>query len=221
LGGRSPPKPSRGRAMFTSDGHAAAPHNAAMTMGRLWEGRPLPGPPPLGEGTGRLPAGRGSVRQAHRRWGNLVSPYFHLRHPCGCAAQRRDDHGASLGGPPPPWPSPAGGGNRAPPRREGFGSTGSPQVGKPGFPMSQPLLRAPGAPAGRGSVRQAHRRWGNPVSPYVHLSGRSSRVGSYSENNSSTGARRSEPVGQRLRQARSAKPWQRSHLSARRAAGAG
>jgi len=34
-------------------------HNAAMTMGRLWEGRPLPGPPPLGEGTGLLPAGRG------------------------------------------------------------------------------------------------------------------------------------------------------------------
>jgi len=55
-------------------------HNAAMTMGHLWEGRPLPGPPPLGEGTGRLPAGRGAVRQAHRRWGNLVSPYVHLRH---------------------------------------------------------------------------------------------------------------------------------------------
>ncbi len=33
--------------------------NAAMNMGYLWEGRPLPGPPPLGEGTGRLPAGRG------------------------------------------------------------------------------------------------------------------------------------------------------------------
>ncbi len=64
--------------------------------------------------------------------------YVHLRHPCGCAAQRRDDHGASLGGPPPPWPSPAGGGNRAPPRREGFGSTGSPQVGKPGFPVCSP-----------------------------------------------------------------------------------
>ncbi len=33
-------------------------HNAAMNVGHLREGRPLPGPPPLGEGTGRLPAGR-------------------------------------------------------------------------------------------------------------------------------------------------------------------
>ena len=52
---------------------------------------------------------------------------------------------------------------RAP--QQGCGSTGSPQVGKPGFPMSQPPLGAAGDPAGRGAVRQAHRRWGNPVSP--------------------------------------------------------
>ncbi len=58
-------------------------HNAAMTMGHLWEGRLLPGPPSLGEETGRLPAGRG--------------------------------------------------------------------MGKPGFPMSQPLVGAAGAsPTGRG-----------------------------------------------------------------------
>ncbi len=43
-------------------------------------------------------------------------------------AQRRDEHGASLGGPPPPWPSPAGGGNRAPPRREGVGETRFPHI---------------------------------------------------------------------------------------------
>ncbi len=43
-------------------------------------------------------------------------------------------------------------------------------MGKPGFPVSQPLLGAAGAPTGRGTVRQAHHRWGNPVSPYVHLS---------------------------------------------------
>ena len=54
--------------MFISAIHAAAPHTAAMTMGYLWEGRPLPGPPPLGEGTGLLPAGRGG-------WGNPVSPF--------------------------------------------------------------------------------------------------------------------------------------------------
>ncbi len=60
-------------------------------------------------------------------WGNPVSPYFHLRrHSRG--AQRRDEHGVSLGGPPPPWPSPAGGGNRAPPRREGIGETWFPRM---------------------------------------------------------------------------------------------
>ena len=65
-------------------------HNAAMNMGRLWEGRPLPGPSPLGEGTGLLPAGRG--------------------------------------------------------------------LGKPGFPMSQPLVGAPGAPhrQGDGETRFPH-----------------------------------------------------------------
>ena len=39
------PKPSRGRAMFTSDGHAAAPHNDKMNMGFSWEGAALPNPP--------------------------------------------------------------------------------------------------------------------------------------------------------------------------------
>ncbi len=42
-------------------------HNAAMNMGYLWEGRSLPGPPPLGEGTGLFPQGG--------EWGNLVSPF--------------------------------------------------------------------------------------------------------------------------------------------------
>ncbi len=80
-------------------------------------------------------------------------------------------------------------------------------LGKPGFPMSQPLVGAAGAPhrqrdgeprfprmvtsgrglgklgfpspnrwwerlappTGRGAVRQAHRRWGTPGSPYGHL----------------------------------------------------
>ncbi len=78
-------------------------------------------------------------------WGSPGSPYVHIR-PHARSAQRRDEHGASLGGPPPPWPSPAGGGNRAPPRREGFGSTGSPQVGKPGFPMAHPRVGAAGVP---------------------------------------------------------------------------
>ncbi len=69
--------------------------------------------------------------------GNPGFPMFTLDgHAHG--AHRRDENGVSLGGPPPPWPSPAGGGNRAPPRREGFGSTGSPQVGKPGFPVCSP-----------------------------------------------------------------------------------
>ncbi len=42
-------------------------------------------------------------------------------------------------------------------------------MGKPGFPMSQPRLGAAGVPTGGGAVRQAHRRWRNPVSPYVHI----------------------------------------------------
>jgi len=60
-------------------------------------------------------------------WGNPVSPYVHLRLRAR-GAQRRDEHGVSLGGLPPPWPSPAGGGNRAPPLREGVGETGFPYV---------------------------------------------------------------------------------------------
>jgi len=86
--------------MFTL-GPMRGAHNAAMTMGYLWEGYPLPGPPSLREGTGLLPSGRG--------------------------------------------------------------------LGKPDFPISQPLLGAAGAPPGRGAVRQAHHRWGNPVSPYFHV----------------------------------------------------
>jgi len=42
-------------------------------------------------------------------------------------------------------------------------------VGNPGLPVLHPRLGSPGAPLGRGAVRQAHHRWGNPGSPYVHL----------------------------------------------------
>jgi len=38
--------------------------------------------------------------------------------------------------------------------------------GNPGFPFPQPPLATPGAPSGRGAVRQAHRRWGTPGSPF-------------------------------------------------------
>jgi|GEM_PF-1631330 len=39
-------------------------------------------------------------------------------------------------------------------------------VGNPGFPVAQPRLGAAGASTGRGAVRQAHRKWGTPVSPW-------------------------------------------------------
>ncbi len=49
-----------------------------------------------------------------------------------------------------------------------LGAAGTPtgrDMGKPGCPISRLLLGAAGAPTGRGAVRQAHRRWGNPVAP--------------------------------------------------------
>ncbi len=136
--------------------------------------------------------------------GNPRFPMFALDgHAHG--AQRRDDHGASLGGPPPPWPSPAGVQGRTErmsadgrygvgmrclvltpspspaslergdqsyargrsnavyatlarmfcpplnPLGEGTGRLPAGRgLGKPGFPMSQPLLGAAGAPTGLG-----------------------------------------------------------------------
>ncbi len=101
----------------------------------------------------------------------------HSRRLCGAAARHQNEHTCSWEGCTLPTLS----------QKEGCGETRLPQlvpgraapfqlvprgrgVGKPGFPISQPLLGAAGAPTGRGAVRQAHRRWGNPVSPYVHLS---------------------------------------------------
>gem|GEM_PF-2015911 len=73
--------------------------------------------------------GRQAPRQAGAR-GNPVAPYVRTM-PHARGAQRRNEHGVSLGGPPPPWPSPAGGGNRAPPRREGRGATRLPHTFAP------------------------------------------------------------------------------------------
>ncbi len=67
------PTPPAG-GLFSPQTPIRGAHNAAMTMGRLREGRPLPGPPPLGEGTGRLPAGRGS--------GKPGFPVFSPQAPC-------------------------------------------------------------------------------------------------------------------------------------------
>ena len=125
--------------MFTS-GPIREAHNAAMNMGRLSEGHPLPGPPPLGEGTGLLPTGRGwgnPVAPCPNRgwgrlappqaggWGKAVAPYVHIR-PHSRSAQRRDEHGASFGGPPPPWPPPLGEGTGLLPTGRGWGNPVSP-----------------------------------------------------------------------------------------------
>jgi len=143
--------------MFTSVIHAAAPHNDTMNMGFSWEGvearrRRASTPKPSareGDGETRFPhfptavgsgwrlIGRGAVRQAHRRWGNPVSPYVHLSRPCGCAAQRHDEHGFFLGGRSPPKPS----------AREGDGETRFPHfptaVGGAWHPGEQTLGLCP------------------------------------------------------------------------------
>ncbi len=114
-----------------------------------------------------------------------LAGYVHLR-PHARGAQRRDEHGASLGGPPPPWPSPAGGGNRAPPRRQGRGEARFPvyspqpsmrlrrttQAGGWGNPVSPFLNRCWErlAPHRQGCGSTGSPQVGNPVSPYVHLS---------------------------------------------------
>jgi len=116
------------------------------------------------------------------RWGNPVSPcpnrcWERLAPPRREDGETRFPHfptavgdvwhppGRGTGKPGFPVSQPLVGAASTPPR-QGCGSTGSPQVGKPGFLVSQPLVGAAGAPPpGRGAVRQAHRRWGNPVSP--------------------------------------------------------
>ncbi len=159
--------------MFTSVIHAAAPHNAGMKiiiLGRAKPSQTLPAGRGMGKpgfpmsqplvGAAGAPTGRGAVRQAHRRWGNPVSPYVHLR-PHARGAQRRDEHGVSLGGPPPPWPSPAGGGNRAPPLREGDGETRFPHVPTAGGGGWRPNGQGEGDPRvprifTSGPIRGAH-----------------------------------------------------------------
>jgi len=97
-------------------------HNAAMNIGRLREGRPLPGPPPLGEGTGRLPAGRG-----------LGNPGFPI---CSPQTVMRMAHIAAMNigrlreGRPLPGPPPLGEGTGRLPAGRG--------LGKPGFPICSP-----------------------------------------------------------------------------------
>jgi len=97
-------------------------HNAGMNIGRLREGRPLPGPPPLGEGTGRLPAGRG-----------LGKPGFPV---CSPQTVVRIAHNAAMNmgrlreGRPLPGPPPLGEGTGRLPAGRG--------LGKPGFPICSP-----------------------------------------------------------------------------------
>ena len=152
LGGRSPPRPSRGwghretgfphtpagrgrgdtrcphaplrEPRFTSAVHAAPPHTDGMKKGSSWEGVALPNPP-RGRGLGARASGP---------------------HPQG-DGETRFPHPPARGLRPPH--SPTGGGR-----------------GKPGFPL--PLLESQALPRVGA--------WGNPVSPhpssraYVHVS---------------------------------------------------
>jgi len=195
-----PPNPPHGRAMFTSDIHAAAPHNARMNifvLGRAQPSQILPaGGCFLGGGRGAaaprpyaqtlLRAGDVHLRVRHTLCIRLfvshslahvpprpgkpipeqVKPVEGLHPPKPShtrpiftsdahsrGAQRRDDHGASLGGPPPPWPSPAGGGNRAPPRREGIGETRFPRIFTSGVSINPAKGSACGQRARTGCLR--------------------------------------------------------------------
>ncbi|GEM_PF-3655334 len=162
-----------------------------------------------GQGVGetRFPhvptAGGSGWRPRRQGYGNPVSPYFHISHPCGYAAQQQDEHGFFLGGLRPPKPSRA--------RAMFTSDSGTPCAFVYSFPIRWPIfplrprkpipeqvkpveglrppkpsplagcflggLRLPkpsrwgglAAPTGRGAVRQAHRRWGNPVAPYFHI----------------------------------------------------
>ncbi len=80
-------------------------------------------------------------------WGNPVSPYVHLRRSCAWRTTPAYNRGRAN---PLPNPPPLGEGSGLLPAGRG--------MGKPGFPISQPLLGAAGAlQAGE---------WGNPVSPF-------------------------------------------------------
>ncbi|GEM_PF-2985593 len=91
--------------------------------------------------------------------GDVGKPGFPMSRPLVGAAATPTDRGMGKPG--------------CPVSRPLVGAAGAPTgrgMGKPGCPMSRPLVGAAGAPTGGGAVRQAHRRWGNRVSPYVHIS---------------------------------------------------
>ncbi len=87
----------------------------------------------------------------------------------------------------------------APPHRQGDGETGFPQfptAGGSGWhppqaggwgnrvsPVPNRWWERLAPPTGRGAVRQAHRRWGNRVSPYVHIRHHSWGAQRQNENN--------------------------------------
>ena len=86
--------------------HAAAPHNDRMKIGSSWEGVALPNPP-RGRGLGARASGPRPLRYGETRFPHPPAPaaYVHVSPPCGCAAQRQDEHRFFLGGRSPPKPS--------------------------------------------------------------------------------------------------------------------
>ncbi len=128
-------------------------------------------------------------------WGNLVSPYVHLRRSCGCAAQHRNENNYSWEGfalPNPPAGrlcSPQSQAHLAhsfirfpfvgpfPPRVPGspFQSRCNPLKGcaLPNPPRgrvgSWEGCALPNPPGGEGLPPRQAGGWGNPVSPYFHL----------------------------------------------------
>ncbi|GEM_PF-5613427 len=167
--------------IFTSAVHAAAPHNDEMNMGFSWEGAALPHPPRW-----RVVSREGCALPHPPRWRVVSREGCALPHPPrwrvvsreGCALLHPPRwrvvswEGCALPHPPlregvgktrfPHFPTALRGGWRH--HRQGCGSTGSPQVGKPGFPVCSPQgrgeTRASPAGAAPTPLRAADR--GNP-----------------------------------------------------------
>ncbi len=124
----------------------ASLHNHAVQRGCPGDLRPCE-PAPPGVLRGNLASPRSLWEGSGRAAPSPIFPcasFFHLSRLCGCAAQRQNEHTCSWEGYALPNP----------PLREGVGQTR--------FPHVSTAVGSDWPPIGRV--------WGNPVSPYVHLS---------------------------------------------------
>ncbi len=131
--------------IFMTAVHAAAPHKETMKIGFSWEGYALPNPP-----RGRVVFWEGYA---------LPNPPVGGLFPGRAQPSQTLPAGGLFPGRAEPSPTLPGAGCFL----GGYALPNSPAGGLfPGRAEPSQTL-----PTGRGVVRQAHHRWGNPVSPYV------------------------------------------------------